>query len=286
MESFTDTAGQQWQNFSELSVRLVAALAVLLAAYLAGRLLAAGISRVMRRLNSHYIHDAFVRTFLLLLCLYFGLIQALNILGLENLALSVLAGGGVTAIVLGFAFREIGENLIAGVFLAFSRPFNVGDLINTEGFEGRVQSIALRYTHLRADDGRDLFIPSSQLFSKTLVNYTRDGLRRYTCKVGIDYANDAKQACALLLGATSRVAGVLQQPPPQALINSLEPSYVELVVHYWRNTFDHQVDAVTLRNDVMDTCRRTLLENHFTVSAETTSNLHLSGTVTSRQQPD
>jgi len=118
----------------------------------------------MRRLNSHSIHDAFVRTFLLL-CLYFGLIQAL-----ENLALSVLAGGGVTAIVLGFAFWEIGENLIAGVFLAFSRPFNIGDFINTEGFECRVQSIALRYTHLRADDGRDLFIPSSQLFSKSLIH--------------------------------------------------------------------------------------------------------------------
>ena len=159
MESFTDSAGQLAGFFRAVPAHC-AALAVLLAA---------GIYRVMRRLNSHSIHDAFVRTFLLL-CLYFGLIQALNILGLENLALSVLAGGGVTAIVLGFAFWEIGQNLIAGVFLAFSRPFNIGDFINTEGFECRVQSIALRYTHLRADDGRDLFIPSSQLFSKSLIH--------------------------------------------------------------------------------------------------------------------
>jgi small-conductance mechanosensitive channel len=60
---------------------------------------------------------------------------ALNILGLERVAVSVLAGGGVTAVVLGFAFREIGENFLAGIFLAFSSPFKTGDLIRTEDIE-------------------------------------------------------------------------------------------------------------------------------------------------------
>jgi len=61
---------------------------------------------------------------------------------------------------------------------------------------------------------------------------------------------------------------------------------VELVLYYWRNPFDEPIDAVTLRNDVLNTCRRTLLDKQFTVSAETSSNMHLSGTVTARQQAD
>jgi len=212
---------------------------------------------------------------------YFGIVLALNVLGMEKLALSLLAGGGVTAIVLGFAFREIGENFLAGIFLAFSRPFNVGDLINSEGLEGRVKSIALRFTHLRAVDGRDIYVPSSQLFSKPVINYTRDGLRRFSFSVGIDYANDAKAACYLLEDAVGKIAGVLEEPSSAATIDSLEPGYMELSVSYWQNVFDEAVDGKQLRINVIDSCRKVLLENNYTVSADTTSNVAVSGKIES-----
>lgn len=259
--------------------RLLGALIVLLLFFLLGRVLARAVSTVLGRLSKQRIHDKFVRTLIQLVSLYFGIVLALNIVGLENLALSILAGGGVTAIVLGFAFREIGENLIAGVFLAFSRPFSVGDLINSEGLEGRVRSIELRYTHLRSDDGRDIYVPSSQLFSKPLINYTQDGLRRFSFTVGIDYANDAKKACSLLLETVQQVVGVLEEPEPVSLITSLEPQYVELTVRYWQNLFDSDVDGGLLRINVLDGCRRALLENGYTVSSDTSSNVALSGEV-------
>lgn len=259
--------------------RLLGALIVLLLFFLLGRVLARAVSTVLGRLSKQRIHDKFVRTLIQLVSLYFGIVLALNIVGLENLALSILAGGGVTAIVLGFAFREIGENLIAGVFLAFSRPFSVGDLINSEGLEGRVRSIELRYTHLRSDDGKDIYVPSSQLFSKPLINYTQDGLRRFSFTVGIDYANDAKKACSLLLETVQQVVGVLEEPEPTSLITSLEPQYVELTVRYWQNLFDSDVDGGLLRINVLDGCRRALLENGYTVSADTSSNVALSGEV-------
>ena len=279
MESITNLFAIEWQNLLTFLPKLAGALIVLLLFVFIGKFLAGAFSSVLRKLSSNRIHEAFFRTLIQLVVVYFGLVIALNIVGLEKLALSILAGGGVTAIVLGFAFREIGENFLAGIFLAFSRPFEISDLINTEGIEGRVQAIELRYTHLRSDDGQDIFVPSSQLFSKPVINFTRDGLRRINFTVGIDYNNDAKLACALLKNSVQSIEGVLETPPASVTINSLEPQYVEIKIYYWQNIFDDSVDGRTLRINVIDSCRRVLIENDFIVSADTTSNIAVSGKV-------
>ncbi len=281
MENLTELFTQSLESVLLFLPRLVGACLILLGAFYLGRVLARTIGLLLAKISDMQIHDTFFRSLIRLVVFYFGVVLALNVLGMEKLALSILAGGGVTAIVLGFAFREIGENFLSGIFLAFSRPFNVGELINSEGLEGRVKSIALRFTHLRAVDGRDIYVPSSQLFSKPLINYTRDGLRRFSFSVGIDYANDAKQACYLLENAVGKIAGVLEDPAPGASINSLEPGYVELSVNYWQNVFDEAVDGKQLRINVIDSCRKVLLENQFTLSADTASNVAISGKIES-----
>jgi len=67
-----------------------------------------------------------------------GVLIGLNILGFYGLVTSILASGGITAVVLGFAFKDIGENFLAGFFMAFSRPFRTGDLIASEGLAIRI----------------------------------------------------------------------------------------------------------------------------------------------------
>ena len=92
---------------------------------------------------------------------FVGALLALKVMGFEGVAAGMLAGGGATAIVFGFAFRQIGENLLAGLFLVFSRPFRIGDLIQSGGLpEGTVEALDLRNTHIRTTDGRDIFIPN------------------------------------------------------------------------------------------------------------------------------
>ena len=252
--------------------RLALAVAAVLIAWLVGRLLARAVTVLLRRADLD-LDRGFFRTLTKGLCLFIGVAVALNILGLQAVAVSLLAGGGITAVVLGFAFRELGENLLAGLFLAFSRPFNVGDLIQSGDTVGRVRGIFLRHTHIRADDGRDVFVPSSQLFKEPLHNYTLDGLRRFDFSVGIDYANGAESACTLLRGVARGTPGVLADPAADATVSALLPTYVELKVFYWVNTDDDATPVGQVRNRVMDGCRAALLENGYTVSADTTSNV-------------
>ena len=273
MDWLIEQIAEDWQAFVSFAPRIIATLVVLVAFYFLGSHLAKLVIILLRRASAREVHEAFFRALTITIALFFGLVIALNILGLEKLAVSILAGGGVTAIVLGFAFREIGENFLAGIFLAFSRPFKIGDLIRTEEIEGYVKEIELRYTHLRTEDGRDVFVPSSQLFSRPVTNFTKDGLRRINFSVGIDYSNDALQACILLGNTTATVPGVLKEPKPTAYISALSPQYVELEVFFWIDVFEKDKGVLKVQTEVMDRCRKALLEETYTVSADTTSNI-------------
>ncbi len=262
--------------FSEIIAflpRLLLATLVIAGFFYLGKYLGKLVTSILSRTNNRDTHDTFFSTLFICIGVFIGLVISLNILGLEKAATSLLAGGGVTAIVIGFAFREIGENLLAGIFLAFSRPFKTGDAIKTEDITGTVQSIELRYTHLRSGDGRDIYVPSSQLFSKPVSNFTRDGLRRFEFVVGIDYSNDSKQACALLRDTVKNIDGVLENPESGAYMQSLAPQYVELIVFFWVDTFNKNKKVAEIRTDVMDACRVSLLQGNYTVSADTTSNI-------------
>ena len=273
MDWLIEQVAEDWQAFVSFAPRIIATLIVLVAFYFLGSHLAKLVIILLRRASVREVHEAFFRALTITIALFFGLVIALNILGLEKLAVSILAGGGVTAIVLGFAFREIGENFLAGIFLAFSRPFKIGDLIRTEEIEGYVKDIELRYTHLRTEDGRDVFVPSSQLFSRPVTNFTKDGLRRINFSVGIDYSNDALEACNLLRNTTETVPGVLKGPKPAAYISALSPQYAELEVFFWIDVFEKGKEVLKVQTDVMDRCRKALLDETYTVSADTTSNI-------------
>jgi len=264
---------KEWQTLLVFLPKLFVAVLIILASYFLGKNFAKFVLLLLSRSSVSQLHYTFFRIFSITLIMFFGTIVSLNVLGLERVAVSILASGGATAVILGFAFREIGENFLAGFFLAFSRPFNIGDSIKTEEFEGNVRSIELRYTHIRTDDGRDVYIPSSQLFNKPVTNFTKDGLRRISFTVGIDYSNDAKAACAILETSVQSIPGVLADPPAGAFISSLAPQYVDLKVFFWVDVFDKNISLLSVRNNVIDTCRRVLLDNDYIVSSNTTSNL-------------
>ncbi|HAZ24509.1 MAG TPA: mechanosensitive ion channel protein MscS, partial [Algoriphagus sp.] len=98
----------------------------------------------------------------------------------------LLAGAGITAFVIGFALKDIGENFLAGILLAFKRPFKVGDTVDINGIRGVVLNLNLRDTQIKTPDGKDVFIPNATIIKNPLVNFTIDGFLRYDFIVGLD----------------------------------------------------------------------------------------------------
>ncbi|MDX1672570.1 MAG: mechanosensitive ion channel family protein [Balneolaceae bacterium] len=275
MNRFLDLFEAEINRLIDFSPTLLYSLAAFLIFFILGKIVSLSIDRILSRERFSGTHRLFFKNIVKWFIYLIGLIFALNIMGFQGITTSILASGGITAIVLGFAFRDIGENIMAGFFLAFNRPFNVGDLIISEGLEGRVKEVELRYTHIRTLDGCDIYIPSSQIFSKPLHNYTQDGLRRVSFSVGIDYHDDIEQALRLMFETVKEMERVLTDPAPAVNISGFNTLFIELQVMFWIDTYQQEQFLLEIKTRAMKLCRDVLVENGFTFSSGVTSSVDL-----------
>ncbi len=272
-DRLTESFAHQWGRAIDLAPRVLLALVVLLVFVVVGRLAARGLVLALKRGGLTRTHQLFFRRLLIWVAVLFGLALALNVLGFGGVAAGLLAGGGLTAVMLGFAFRQIGENLLSGLFLAFSRPFDVDDYIESEGLEGTVRGVELRHTHIRTSDGRDIFIPNSQIFNKPLVNFTRDGLLRGSFQVDFDYRDTPGRGLEILQRETTAVAGVLVDPGVAAYITSIAGGTLKAEVHFWVETRGSSYSTVS--SVVREACRAALTVAGFAVNSEWSKRLEV-----------
>ncbi len=259
------------QKSMDLMPQIIIALLVVILAILLGKLTGRLVSRFLRQSSLSSTHRNFFRKIIMWLFILVGISVALNILDLSAASIGLLTGGGITALALGIAFRDIGENILAGIYLAFSKPFSTGDLIASGDLEGVVQEVALRHTHVRTYEGTDIFIPNAKVFGEPLLNFTMNGLRRHNFVIGIDYEDDATAACNLLKEKVSKIEHVLLDPPCIVSIFAFNPQYVELKIYYWIDASNKRVDYWKVRNEVMEACRLALKDGGFTFSANISS---------------
>ena len=140
---------------------------------------------------------------------------------------------GVGGVAIGFAFRDILQNLLAGILILLTRPFRIGDQIVTGGYEGTVEDIQVRATTIRTYDNRRAVIPNSALFGdKVLVNTAYDK-RRLQVRVGIGYGDDIAHAKQVILDAVRSTPVILSDPAPQVRVAELGDFAVQLDVLFW-----------------------------------------------------
>ena len=89
---------------------------------------------------------------------------------LKRLATGILASTAVLAAIVGFAAQRPLGNMVAGVQLAVSQPFRIGDRVKFEEIEGRVIDITLSYTFVDPGDGSTFVVPNQLLVEGMLHN--------------------------------------------------------------------------------------------------------------------
>ena len=191
-----------------------------------------------------------------------GFVLAFKIMGMADIAGGLVAGAGLSAFIIGFAFKDIGENFLAGVLLAFNRPFQVGHTIESSDAIGNVVSLDLRNTHIKTFDGKDIFIPNSAIIKNPLINYTIDGYLRQEFTISIDYNSDIEQVSTIILQTLSSIPGVLKdQKSPEVTVDNLDSSSIVLKVYYWLDTFDKTVSGLEVKSEAIHKTLKTL-EQH------------------------
>ncbi len=118
----------------------------------------------------------------------------------KTLAVSLFAGAGIIAAIIGFASQAAFSNIISGVFMVISRPFKVGDRIEVGvHFSGVVEDITLRHTVIRNFENRRIVIPNSKISSEIIINANLydDEVRKYI-DVTVEFSNDIEHVMGVL----------------------------------------------------------------------------------------
>jgi small conductance mechanosensitive channel len=257
-----------WLTFkSHLPAMLVAIAIFLVGIYLI---------RSMRGLSERFIaqrsRDTLVVSFLTnivgFVLMVILVVICLSILGWGAITNNILAGAGITTFVIGFALKDIGEHFLAGIIMAFQRPFRLGDLIEVTGIKGRVLRMTLRQTTVKTQDGRDVYIPNGIILKNPLQNLTIDNLMRSDFSVSIDLHDDAEKALQIIEEATRSFEHIEKSPAPQALVEELVEGKLKISVRFWYKTDEVKVPGAKLRSNVMVKVFKTLATNGFSVAAK------------------
>ena len=178
-----------------------------------------------------------------------ALLIVLKILGLGAAATGLFAGASISAFIIGFAFKDIVEHFLAGIIMAFNRPFRVGDTVELDGIKGVVKALNLRDSQIKTFDGKDVYIPNGNIIKNPVINYTIDGFLRQEFNVGIDYSLDANQAIDIIVESLNSIEGILREgkKAPSAHITELGNSALVITAYYWINTFDSSFSSANLK---------------------------------------
>jgi small-conductance mechanosensitive channel len=140
---------------------------------------------------------------------------------------------GIGGVAIGFAFRDVLQNLLAGILILLTRPFRIGDQISQGGQEGTVEDIWVRATVLRTYDNRRILIPNASLFTDKIEVITAYEQRRLQFPLTIGNGDEIRQARVVIVDALRSTPGILVNPEPEALVTGLGNSGVDMVARFW-----------------------------------------------------
>ncbi|KDN55664.1 mechanosensitive ion channel family protein [Flavobacterium seoulense] len=240
MEEFTSDIIKHlqgyYQNIVDLTPKLLLAIAIILISWF----IAARVKGFTDRRLKIRMHDPLLATFIANLLkavfIIIGFLFMFRIIGLTGVAQSILAGAGISAFIIGFALRDIGENFLAGILLAFKRPFSVGDIIESNGVKGKVVTLNLRDTQIKSAS-KNIYIPNALLIKNTLINFNSDGYLLQDFTIGLEYGSDYKKALNLITEILIKDTEIVDKEySNSAVVSGVTGNTIQINIRYWIKT--------------------------------------------------
>ncbi len=169
-------------------------------------------------------------TQLLVIAIGFGI--ALHTIGINMT--SLFAAGGIFALGMGFAVKNIAENLNSGVMLRLEHAISPGDVIQIKGDMVKVTHMGTRSTTARTLDDQDMLIPNSTLIQSIVTNYTlRDPQYRLTTQIEVPPSADLDQVRKNLEETAKNLEWQVPGRDPEVLLESPGEKQITYEVAVW-----------------------------------------------------
>jgi small conductance mechanosensitive channel len=146
---------------------------------------------------------------------------------------AMITGLGISSIAIGFAFKDIFQNFLAGLLLLWSQPFHVGDEIKSGDFEGAVEDIDIRATLIRMYSGERAIVPNSAVYTNAIIVKTAFPARRGKIEITVDDPRPATEVRDLIAKLIEKTPGVMSDPAPSVAISNIKGTSMRLTVYLW-----------------------------------------------------
>lgn len=238
---------------------IVFGLIVFFIFFFLGKFVRSLVSKVAERNKQHYSLGLVLGRLAQGVMIFIGLLIGLVIAIPSFTPGQLVSGLGLSSVALGFAFRDVLQNFLAGILILLSEPFRIGDQIKVNDFEGTVKEIQTRATFIHTYDGRTVVIPNSNLFTNSVTVNTANEKRRLQYDVGIGYSDDIARAKKVMLGVMNGIEEVLDDPAPDAIVVDLAGSSVNIRIRYWVAP-PRQADVLNVQDKVLEQVKGALTQ--------------------------
>lgn len=223
----------------EHAPRWFGALIIILVGVLASKLSRRWLTSILNR--SRVREDLLLKNFFLR-SVSLAIVIATVLIALEQVNVpvtSLVAGLGITGLILGFGLRDTLSNFAAGLLLLIYRPFRAGELIEVEGAQGVVEELTIVNMQMTTTDGVRVIMPNSKVWGSKIVNYSLSKRRRLelTLKVSED---DVQIAINTINAALADDPRILTAPPPSVTVASLANNAATLTIWAWADPGDFE----------------------------------------------
>lgn len=253
---------ESWiQTIIEMLPNFIVAVLVLLAFYFLAKLIKKIVSKIAAKVSSSNAVNNLISNIVYISIIIIGLFVALGVLNLDKTVTSLLAGVGILGLALGFAFQDTAANFVSGIIIAFRKPYDVNDVIQSGNFFGKVTKINLRTTDIQLFQGPIVLIPNKDVFQNPVVNYTIFGKRRIDLGVGVSYGDDLEKVKSVTIEAVKQVENLFDQEDVTLFYDEFGDSSINFSVRFWVRYSNKQSDYLQVKSDAIMKIKKAYDEN-------------------------
>ena len=152
---------------------------------------------------------------------------------------SLVALVSVVGLALSLSVQNIMSNLFSGITLLITKPFVAGDFVDIAGKTGTIKSLGLFYTMMDTVDNTVINIPNGDVTAASIVNYSKEALRRVDMKFCASYDDATEKVKAAILEAAAEDTRIIAEPAPFIALSQYKDSCIEYVVRLWCKNSDY-----------------------------------------------
>lgn len=246
-------------KYSNVAMNIFDALVVFLIGWYGTKYLVKIVKRMLTNAEVDPIVSNFLGSIAMWALRIIVIITAISTLGVSTTSLVAVLTTASAAIVLGM--QDYMKGIVSGFVILLAKPFVKGDLIEINGYLGKIEEIQMLYTFLITFDNKMVVIPNNDLAGNVFVNYSHEDTRRVDIELEVDYRTDVELAKRLILEVVQKHPMTLENPIPYARVSKYGDSAITITLRVWTQT-DHYY---TLKDDLMEQIKAIFDQNDISI---------------------